>query len=210
MARRFLFPLALVLCMVSVAAGEPGKTVELSSPKLGALAFVRTMEANDMDAFRAVTIGADDDYKLFEPLLGMVGAAKDLEKAARAKFGKSGRLVARNSPAVELEVHIQESDVTVKGDTAVLRHKGQEDSDPLPLKQTSAGWKVDLTAIENRQNMSAAAGGMRKMQQALSESATDIRAGKFKTAQEAEEAVIARMREAAGPAASGAPEKDKK
>jgi hypothetical protein len=155
-----------------------------------------------MDAFRAVTIGADEDYKLFEPLVGMVGAAKQLEKAAREKFGKSGRLIARESPAVELEIHIQESDVTVNGDTAVLRHKGQEDSDPLPLKQTPEGWKVDLTAIENRQKMSAAAGGMRKMQEALAESATDIRAGKFKTAQEAEQALVTRMREAADAAAA--------
>lgn len=173
---------------------------ELATPKLGALAFVRAMEANDMTAFRAVTIGADDDYKLFEPLLGMVGAAKQLEKAAREKFGKAGRLVVRDSPAVELEVHVQESDVKVTADTAVLTHKGEEGADPLTLRHTADGWKVDLTAIANRQQMASTAAAMGRMQQALSDSAAEIRAGRFKTPEEAEQDVIKRMRDAAAQA----------
>lgn len=184
------------------AAGTAAASPELGTPKMAALSFVRAMEANDMAAFQAVTIGGEEDYKLFEPLLGMVGSAKQMERAAREKFGKAGRIVVRNSPAVELEVHIQESDVTVKGDTAVLRHKGEENSDPLTIRQTAAGWKVDLTAIQNRQQMSAAAAGMRKMQEALSGAAEDIRAGKFKSAEDAEKAVLARMRAAAGAAPS--------
>lgn len=170
---------------------------ELATPKLGALAFIRAMEANDMAAFRAVTIGADDDYKLFEPLLGMVGAAKQLEKAAREKFGKGARVVVRESPAVELEVHVQESDVKVTNDTAVLTHKGEEGADPLTLRHTADGWKVDLTAIANRQQMASTATAMARMQQVLADTASEIRDGHFKTPEEAEQAVVKRMRDAA-------------
>lgn len=186
----------LVICLAALSQVGAGK-VELSTPKLAALAFVRAMEADDMSAFRAITLGADDDYKLFEPLLGMVGAAKQLEKAAREKFGKAGRVVVRDSPAVELEVHVQESDVKVTADTAVLTHKGEEGADPLTLRHTSEGWKVDLTAITNRQQMTTSAPTMGRIQQALGASAADIRAGKFKTADEAEQAVVKRMRDAA-------------
>lgn len=153
------------------------------------------MELNDLQAFKAVTIGGEEDYKLFEPLVNMVGAAKQLEKAAREKFGKAGRVVVRQSPAVGLEVQVQESDVRVNGDTATVFHKGQED-DPLTVRKTAAGWKVDLTAIPNRQSMVAAAGVMRKMQQVLAESADDIRAGKFKTPEEAEKIIVERMQQA--------------
>jgi hypothetical protein len=142
-------------------------------------------------------LGADDDYKLFEPLLGMVGAAKNLEKAAREKFGKAGRVVVRDSPAVELEVHVQESDVKVTADTAVLTHQGEENADPLTLRHTSQGWKVDLTAIHNRQQMAASAPSMERIRGALSDSAADIRSGKFKTAEDAEKVILGRMREAA-------------
>lgn len=187
--------LPLILCF-SLGAGS----AELATPKLGALAFVRAMEADDMTAFRAVTIGADDDYKLFEPLVGVVGAAKQLEKAAREKFGKAGRAVVRESPAVELEVHVQESDVKVTNDTAVLTHKGEEGADPLTLRHTADGWKVDLTAISNRQQMASTAAAMGRMRQALSDSAADIRAGHFKTPEEAEQAVVKRMRDAAAKA----------
>lgn len=181
----------------NAAANRP---TDLSTPKAAALAFVRAMEANNIEAFRAVTVGSEEDRKLFEPLLGMVGAAKQLEKAAREKFGKEGRLVVRNSPAVELEVHVQESDVTVNGQIAVLRHKGEEDADPLTLKKTEAGWKVDLTVIQNRQQMSTAAAGLALMKQVLDQSAADIRAGKFRTAQEAEQAVVSRLQQAAAAA----------
>ena len=207
MCGRIAVGIVIGLCGLSIAAGE-GPSAEgpkaaatrgpdLATPKSAALAFVRAMEANSMEAFQGVTIGSAEDYKLFEPLLGMVGAAKQLEKAAREKFGKEGRVVVRNSPAVELEVHVQESDVKVSGDVAVLRHKGEEDADPLTLKKTPAGWKVDLTAIPNRQQMSAAAGGMQQMKQVLEQSAAEIRAGKFKSPQEAEQALVARMQEAA-------------
>jgi hypothetical protein len=187
--------LPLILCF-SLGAGS----AELSTPKLAALAFVRAMEADDMIAFRAVTLGADDDYKLFEPLLGMVGAAKQLEKAARDKFGKAGSVVVRESPAVELEVHVQESDVKVTAETAVLTHKGEEGADPLTLRHTADGWKVDLTAIANRKQMASTAAAMGRMQQGLSDSAAEIRDGHFKTAEEAEQAVIKRMRDAAAQA----------
>lgn len=190
---RLFVPLLSLAAFSQIAAVSP----ELSTPKLAALSFVRAMEANDMTAFRSVTLGADDDYKLFEPLLGMVGAAKNLERAAREKFGKAGRVVVRDSPAVELEVHVQESDVKVTAETAVLTHQGEENADPLTLRHTSNGWKVDLTAIHNREQMATSAASMDRMRQALSDSAADIRSGKFKTAEDAEKVILGRMREAA-------------
>lgn len=185
--------LSALLAAPALAGGDP----QLASPKMAAFAFVRAMEQNDMAQFRSVTIGSEDDYKLFEPLLGMVGSAKQLEHAAREKFGNAGRVIVRDSPAVELEVHVQESDVKVSNDTAILRHHGQDGADPLHLRHTSAGWKVDLTAIPNRDQMAASAAGMARMRKALSDSAADIRAGKFGTAEEAEKVVLKRIKEAA-------------
>jgi hypothetical protein len=169
---------------------------ELSSPRAGAISFVRTMELNDLDAFKNVTIGQDEDYKLFEPLVNMVGAAKQLEKAARDRFGKAGTAVVRLSPAVGLEVQVQESEIKINGETAIVFQKGREEQDPLTLRKTAAGWKVDLTAIKNRQKMTAAAQGMRKMQQVMTQSAEQIRSGQFRTAEEAEQAILRRMQEA--------------
>ena len=181
--------------LLATQLGAASATV--ATPKVAALAFVRAMETADMTAFRAATIGEEDDYKLFEPLVGMVGAAKQLEKAAREKFGKSGSVVVRDSPAVELEVHIQESDVKVTGDTAVMTHQGEEGADPLTLRHTSEGWKVDLTAIPNRKQMANSAAAMGRMRQAFVQSAADIRAGRFKTAEDAEQAVLKRIKDAA-------------
>ena len=196
MGRMFAMALLVFLIAGRVSA-EPPKNQQLLTPKLAALAFVHAMELNDMPGFQAVTLGAEDDYKLFEPLLGMVGSAKQLEKAAREQFGKAGRVIVRDSPAVGLEVQVQESDVQVTGDTAILRHKGQEKDDPLTIRKTAEGWKVDLTAIQNREQMSAAAPGMKKMQDALTLTTSDIRAARFKTAEEAEQVLLKRMKMAA-------------
>ena len=194
--------LGVLLAMCVAADQKPAEPKgamlpELATPKIAAITFVRAMEADDSEAFRKVTLGNDEDYQLFEPLLRMTGAAKKLEKAARTRFGKEGTKIVRESPAVGLEVHVQESDVKVIGDRATLKHKADADADALPLKMTPAGWKVDLTAIANRHQMSAAAGGMLKMQQALEQATNDILEGKFKTADDAAKAVVSRMTEAA-------------
>ena len=197
MYRSWIGGLVAVACVSSTAVAQQQGKPELMTPKLGALTFVRTLELNNMPAFQSVTIGGAEEYKLFEPLMKMIAGAKDLEKAAREKWGKAGRTVVRNSPAVGMEVQIQESDVTVDGETAVVRRKGDEDPDPLTLRKTSDGWKVDLTAIKNRKSMSDAAPSMRRMEKVFTDSAADIRAGKFRSADEAEQALLKRMQAAA-------------
>jgi hypothetical protein len=197
MRRDWIAGVSAVVCVSAVAVAQQGVKPELSTPKLAALSFVRAMELNNMPAFEAVTIGGQEQYQLFEPLVKMVGAAKDLEKAAREKWGKAGRAVVRNSPAVGMEVQVQESDVTLEGDTAVVRRKGDEDPDPLTLRKTPVGWKVDLTAIKNPKSMKDAAPGMIKMEKVFTDSAADIRAGKFRSADEAEKIILKRMQDAA-------------
>lgn len=185
---------ALVAVWAFTAMAE---SPELASPKMGALAFVRAMEQNSPEAFASVTVGAEQDRKLFAPLIHMVGAAKDLEKAARQKFGKAGRVVVRNSPAAGIEVQVQESTVTVSGDTAIVKHAPDDGSEPLTMKKTPDGWKVDLTAIQRRQEMITAAPSVQRLEKALSDTAADIRAGTFKTPELAEQALISRMQQAA-------------
>lgn len=187
----------IVLGCLAAEQPKAAPPPELSTPKAAAITFVRAMEADDMDAFRQVTIGNEEDYKLFQPLLSMTGAAKRLEKAARKRFGREGTKIVRESPALGLEVHVQESDVRVTGDTATLRHKADAQADALPLKKTGDGWKVDLTAISNRQKMSDAAATMTRVQQALEQVTQDILAGQFKTADEAQKSVSARLASAA-------------
>jgi FlaG/FlaF family flagellin (archaellin) len=189
--------IVVILLSVVLTLQLGAASAMLATPKAAALAFVRAMEADDMSAFQAVTLGKDEDYKLFQPLLGMVGAAKQMEKAAREKFGKAGGVIVRDSPAVELEVHVQESDVKVTGDKAVLSHQGEEGADPLTLRHTAEGWKVDLTAIANRQQMATSAAAMARMRQALTTTAADIRAGHFNAPELAEQALLKRLREAA-------------
>ena len=186
----------IVLAVAAVARAEGPVANVPASPKAAAIVFVRAMEADDLAAFRAATVGTEEDYHLFEPLLHMVGSARDLEKAAREKFGKDGSGIVRQSPALGMEIHVQESDVKVTGDRATLHHKADAEADALTLRKISGQWKVDLTAIKNRQSMTAAAGTMRRMQQALSQSAADIRAGKFTSAQDAERAVATRIQRA--------------
>ena len=185
----------------TIVAGMGGsvfaESPELATPKLGVLAFVRAMEQDSPEAFAAVTLGAEPDRKLFVPLIHMVGAAKDLEKAARQKFGKAGRVVVRDSPAAGLEVQVQESTVTITGDSAIVRHAQDDGAEPLTLRKTSDGWKVDLTAIQRRQEMASAAPSVERLEKALSDTAGDIRAGKFQSAEEAERALLQRMQKAA-------------
>ena len=92
---------------------------------------------------------------------------------------------------------MQESTVTVSGDTAIVKHAPDDGSEPLTMKKTADGWKVDLTAIQRRQEMITAAPAMQRLEKALTDTAADIRAGTFRTPEAAEQALISRMQQAA-------------
>jgi hypothetical protein len=205
----FALGLAAVLFAVHApahAADEKAKpvpvTVDLSTPKKAAATFAKGIEANDKKAVRASSTGAEEDYALFEILASAVTANSDLQKAAVEKYGaEEAKKVGQ--PQESLAAKVDASQEKIDGDTATLTD-GANGEDPMKLKKTADGWKIDLAQIPHREQIAQAKPLVTAMAKAMTDLAGEIRAGKHKTADEAQQAMGMKMIGALG-AAGGAP-----
>lgn len=156
---------------------------DLSTPKKAAVSFAKGVEAADMSAVKASSVGTEDDYKLVQSIVDFISSAKQLREAAVAKFGEEGKTIS-NDDMANLSKQVESGEEKITGDTATVG-KPQE-PDPMKLKKVDGNWKVDLASIPEKEQMGKA---MPKMQKVMSNAATDIKAGKYKTADEAKQAI---------------------
>jgi hypothetical protein len=183
--------------VLGVAAGV-GFGWYWQTPKYKAISFAQAVQANDMATVRAVSTGSDAQYKTVEAMSLVFSAIRDYESAAVEKFGDAGKNKEMSLPDVVAEA--KGSDVKTEGDTATLVNpKKPGDKHPMKLVKKDGKWYVDLSSMPvdgQTRVMSASAPRMKK---ALDETAAEVRAGKFKTAQEAQAALGARMQAAVRP-----------
>jgi len=185
--------------------GTAEVTVDLTSPKSAAVSFAKAMEAGDAEKLRAATTGGtDEDYKMLEVLSGVFSSMKTLEKESVAKFGEEGNLT-EGPMSMDMVAQVESSEEKIDGDTATLSNPGEKD--PLTLKKEGDDWKVDLSKIPNKEEMAKALPVMRGMQKAAEDITAEVKADKYKTAEEAKKAFGMKMMAAAfaAQAQGGAP-----
>lgn len=185
MSRRFTAAALIALFALSGPMARAAAP-DLSTPKKAAVEFARDLETGDMVAARAAAIGTADEFKLAETISSLVRAARDLRAAAIEKFGDAGKGIPPDGDElIDFSKHVESGTEKITGDSATV---GQPDErDPMKLKKAEDGtWRVDLSAIPEKE---AIAKMMPKVQKVFSTATTDIKAGKYKTADEAKDAI---------------------
>jgi hypothetical protein len=156
---------------------------DLSTPKKTAIAFAKGVESGDLATVKATSIGNESDYKLVHSIIGLIEANKQLRAAAIAKFGEDGKQISTEDLS-NISKQMEQGEEKIEGDTATVGKA--DEKDPMKLKKVDGVWKVDLASIPDKEQMTKA---MPKMQKAMSQAALDIKAGKYKTIDEAKTAV---------------------
>ena len=173
------------------APGAAAKAPDLSNPKSTAVSFAKAVQSNDMAAAKAASTGSDEQYKMVEAMGQMMSGFKNFESAAVAKFGDAGKS-GQGMPDVVADT--EGSEVKTEGDTATLINpKKPDDKDPMKLVKKDGKWKVDLASMPMNEQAKTMAASASKMKKALDETAEEIKAGKYKTAQEAQAALGMKM-----------------
>lgn len=163
---------------------------DLSTPKKAAVEFARDLETGDLVAARAASVGSAEEFKLVEIISSLVRSARDLRTTAIEKFGDAGKDVLPNGDELaDFSKRVDSGTEKIAGDTATV---GQPDErDPMKLKKIKDGtWRVDLSAIPEKDEITKV---MPKVQKVLASATADIKAGKFKTADEARDSVSQQM-----------------
>ena len=205
-ARKGIAIVATVIASAALAGAGPGckdepaanpgpgatpstaaKAPDLSNPKSTAVAFARAIQSNDMAAIRAASTGNDEQYRMIEAMSQLMYAFKNYESAAVARFGEAGK---GKAAMPDIVAEAEAAEIKIDGDTATASNK-PDAKDPMKLVKKDGQWKVDLVSIPaDSKRMADNAPGMTK---ALDETATDIKAGKFASPEEAHQALGIRM-----------------
>jgi len=86
------------------------------------------------------------------------------------------------------------SDVRLVGDTATMVNpKKPNDKNPMKLVKKGGKWYVDLASMPVDAQTKAMSASAPRIKKAVDETAAEIRAGKYKTPQEAQAALAMRM-----------------
>jgi hypothetical protein len=182
------------------AAGGMGMRQDLSSPQATLQTLARAMELGDVAvAKEAVT---PESQAVAEALVGYVTALKKLDQAGAAKFGAEARIAGPDMGMGDRIEALRNAAVTATGDTAVA-HPKREDVKPIPLRKVNAQWQADAAAlldVQPGQSMDQILSMTRQLANAADQTARDIAAGKYATAQDAREAFGRQSMAAALPA----------
>jgi hypothetical protein len=198
----------LVAALCSSLVLAESKAPDLSTPKSAAIAFGTALLADDSAGLHATATGSESDFKTVGALGTMVSAMKKLSDTASEKFGKDN-VITKGTKDMDIAAELEKAEVKVEGDTATIINKEKaDDKNPLKLAKKDGKWMVDLGSLpkEGMDQMVKLAPAMAK---AANEVATEIKGDKYKTAEDAQQAMgtkmVAAMMQAAPPSAPGAP-----
>jgi hypothetical protein len=173
---------AFVLVGLAAIGVRADDAPDLSTPKKAAMAFTKAVETGDLNGVKTTSVGSEADYQLVQSIMDFLAANQLLRQAAIDRFGQPA---SEQIPDLSnLSKQVEQGAEKMDGDTATVGKA--DDKEPMKLKKIDGQWKCDLSAIPDKQQVSKA---MPKMRQIMLDVTTDIKAGKYKTVEEAKDAM---------------------
>lgn len=165
--------------------------------------FADALKKNDLETARKYVVTDEKSTKFLDAVLELSNAKNKLTDAAVAKFGEDGKkLAAGGRTPVELARDFDEAEIAVNGDTAVVTPKTGK---PVNFKKDGGTWKINFSGVMDEGQMAQALPFMSKMATAMSETATEIKDGKYATVQDAQNGMRMKFAAAMGFGQGGAP-----
>jgi hypothetical protein len=163
------------------APAPPAATADLPPAKQAAVKWALALQTGDVAAAKALSIGDAARLKGLERLVAMAVSEKNLERVLKERFGPDE---IASLAAAPLPVEIRRSDVKEEGDKVTIW--AYINDKPLVLKRQPDGqYKVDLTDIAADTMLASMTTRMNNKM------AEEVKAGKYKTSEEAWEAAAA-------------------
>ena len=156
----------------------PARAAELPPAKAAAVAWAEALGSGDVAKAKSLSVGDAARMKGLEQLVAAKVSEAKLEAVLKERFGPDETASTAGAP---LPDEIRRSPVKDEGATVTIW--AYVNDKPLIMKQQpDGGWKVDLTEI------AADTGAARVLGRMHDKLAADVKAGKYKTSEEAWEA----------------------
>ena len=171
----------------------PHVNLDLSSPKLAAVSYLRAMSAGDLEGLKASTVGTEDQRKAVESYSLMLHGLRRYDQAIVSHFGADAirddiELKQKLMELVDDRIARTEQGVVSESDesarvTPGLNGLALQGRPPVYLKKDREVWKVDLAATAVRDTSISAESAARNQAigEALLKIAGDIDRGRYKS-----------------------------
>lgn len=184
------------VALLLFALTAPAAAVDLSTPKDAAKSLFHAVASGDRDAIREALHASDDQQKaLADAMAELIVNGKRLGDVAHEKFGAEGDALGRGMLDPSALSRLDSATVNETGDSATIEVKGQ--NRPMSFRRSDGRWRLVITNFAGAapENIEKQTRLVRLMAGAMDESATDIAAGKYKTATDATVAIQKRLHE---------------
>ena len=160
---------------------------DLSDPRKAAIAYLTDFKGGDLQALNAASIGTESEHKLLETLARMMRQNNELQAAAVERFGVVGKQIGIEAKDLPMLSMLAQCEEKVDGDSATFSKPGAEDW--MKLKKVGGKWKVDLAFMtvpeDEKQEIYTRFPKLEKLMISLT---AEIKAGKYKTFEDAKAA----------------------
>jgi hypothetical protein len=187
--------LLLTACLAA-AEGKP----DYSTPLAAAKSYFTAMKTGDAKGMDSASLGTRYQKEWMAMFMRSCVAYEKLDKASAEKFGREqtdkvfGELKQSCSVVTGTLDALTNCDVKIDGTNAAITFKPNpagDTPDPLKLQQGGREWRLVLDPGIDKADFSAAL--MAAQGASTEKCAADIRAGKYKTAEEAQQAMMSAM-----------------
>jgi hypothetical protein len=165
--------------------------ISLATPKSAARSLYAAVERSDEAALREIFFAEDDDQRqLAGAYAHLMVQAKRLADAAKRKFPGASEGLAQGVVTAEQIAQLEQAAVEEKGDTAIVRPTTRGAKE-MVFRKTAGGWRLVLTDLAgaSKDGVTEQITVVSDLATAISETADDLAADKFASAQEAETAL---------------------
>ena len=194
---RIVFPVAALVVLFGVTSARADDRDEIRKAAEG---FVKALQEGSTKDAHKYAATSDKTDKYLDAVVEITAARSKLVQASIDKFGDEGKSIAgaaRAPMGVQFnKKDFDEADIEVSGDTAVVKPKTGQRS--AKFKREAGEWKFDFADLPNAEQLSRQAPLMSKTAGAMKETAEEIKDGKYKTADEAKQALREKMLAAVG------------
>lgn len=205
MARRISLPTLTVILVLlgfrpaAIAASSIAHDeTAAKTPKGVALSFAKALQSGDAAGVQAVVLNGEKNKDRIGIAVQTLSAMRQLHDAALRRFGEEGASLL--AAKMDLAKDIAAAEPKVEADHAEI---AIEDGYPVVLRKIEEQWKVDM------EKMLDGVGKSPTLALVMEQLSQEIKAGKYKSAQEAQEAMSAKLVKA-GPDAVGVGDEDQR
>jgi hypothetical protein len=181
----------MLAMLAGCGGGSSGGGTDLSSPKATMKTILDAMRRGDSATIQAASINGDP--QVIDMMTKMGSGMSALRDAAVAKWGDAGKDIAGKGMP-DFDKSLENADVKENGDTATVTPT--DTKEPITLKKVSGDWKLDWSqakGLPSKDDVAKMAPMTGAMADAAKQTADEIKAGKYATVTDAQNALQQKM-----------------